>query len=249
MVNLAFKVAIVSSFVTAVVLHDGGADRPLAASESAISAATTPAQEAPATEAPHIASQPPVKAAAVSPNPTNPALLGEIPETSQDVAASAFSAEVLRLSAEADQVDGLWLAYKQTCGVRISRHYDFGREWFSIWDRAAEATVDSPVCSEGLRHVRQAGEIVGREILKARATARQGLLNRGTEVGMLRWNALQWPQFEEDGARRPSRAAASSLPPPVRYADAPAGGGRSGPRPRRSPEGTILQSFARRGAR
>jgi hypothetical protein len=217
MLNLALKVAIVSSFVTAFVLH-GGVERPVAASEPAVSATTPPAQDAPA---PHTAPQTPANGSAALPNPAGPALLGEIPETSQDVAASAFSAEVLRLSAEADQVDGVWSTYKQACGVRISRHYDFGREWFSIWDRAAEATVDSSSCSEGLRRVRQAGEKVGREILKARATARQGLLNRGTEIGMLRWNALQWPQFEEDGARRPSRAATSAVPPPVRSADAP----------------------------
>jgi hypothetical protein len=215
MMNLALKVAIVSSFVTAFVLHGGGAERPVAASEAVTSAVPTPMQEAPAAEAAHTAAQTPDKATAVAPSPANPALLGEIPETSQDVAASAFSAEVLRLSTAADEVDRLWFDYKQACEVRMSRHYDFGREWFSIWDRAAEATVDSPACSEGLRRVRQAGEKVGRDILKARATARQGMLNRGTEVGMFRWNALQWPQFEEDRARRTADDGSSkrSSPP------------------------------------
>jgi hypothetical protein len=216
MMNLALKVAIVSSFVTAFVLHGGGAERPVAASEPATPAGPATAEESAASAA--RVTQTPARGSTLPPSPVSPALLGEIPETSQDLAASAFAAEVARLSSEADEVDRLWQVYKDECGVQVSRHYDFGREWFSIWDRAAEASVDAPRCGDGLRRVRQAGEKVGREILKARATARQGVLNRGTEIGMFRWNALQWPQFEEEGARH-SPPAAPSVPTPARSAD------------------------------
>jgi hypothetical protein len=219
MMNLALKVAIVSGFVTAFVFRGGGTEeRPAAASEPATPRPTT-ALEAPVASPARGISEAPSHAPVAPPNPTNAAVPVEIPETSQDLAASAFSTEVLRLSAEADEVDALWNSYKEKCGVRVSRHYDFGREWFSIWDRAAEASIDTPGCGEDLRRLRQAGEKVGRDILKARAMARQGLLDRGTEIGMLRWNAVQWLQFEEDVPRRSPRPASSPAPAPTRSAD------------------------------
>jgi hypothetical protein len=107
----------------------------------------------------------------------------------QDLAASSFAVDVLRLSSQADGVDLLWQAYKEECGVRVRRRYDFGREWFSIWDRAAEPTIDAPGCGAMLGRLWQAGEKVRRGLMRTRARAH---LSPGTEIGMLRWHALQW---------------------------------------------------------
>ena len=130
--------------------------------------------------------------------PAIPRLAGALPSSSpQDVAARAFAADVVRLSGEADGVDRLWRAYKAECGVREGRQYDFGRAWFALWDRSAEPTVVSPVCSGILWRLLQSGEGVRRELLEARAVAKRAALPTGTEIGMLRWNGLQWLRAEE----------------------------------------------------
>lgn len=209
MTDLALKLALFSGFVTALALQgDRGAQRPAVASEPV--AAKFP--EASGPSAPRAAPQTPSKASLGRPRPvesvtqptgsswplhpavpSHPGLPAEAPETSQDLAASDFAVEVARLSAEADGVDRFWQVYKAECGVRVGRQYDFGREWFSIWDRAAEATIDAPACSEALWRVLQAGENVRHDLLRARATAQRAVLDPGTEIGTLRWHALQWP--------------------------------------------------------
>ena len=106
----------------------------------------------------------------------SPGWPGELPSSSpQDVAARAFAADVVRLSGEADGVDRLWRAYKAECGVREGR----------------------PVCSGILWRLLQSGEGVRRELLEARAVAKRAALPTGTEIGMLRWNGLQWLRAEE----------------------------------------------------
>jgi hypothetical protein len=110
----------------------------------------------------------------------------------QDLAAKNFAVEVVRLSAEADAVDRLWHVYKAECGVRVGRQYDYGREWFALWDRAAEPSVEARGCSEILWRLLRDGEGVRRDLTRARANAKDRL-DPGTEVGMLRWHSLQWP--------------------------------------------------------
>lgn len=124
-----------------------------------------------------------------------PPLPKELPDGhpgAQDLAAKNFAVEVVRLSAEADAVDRLWHVYKAECGVRVSRQYDYGREWFALWDRAAEPTVEARGCSEILWRLLRNGENVRRDLTRARATAKN-VVDPGTEVGMLRWHSLQWP--------------------------------------------------------
>jgi hypothetical protein len=108
---------------------------------------------------------------------------------------------VIRLSRDADAIDRLWLIYKAECGVRVGRQYAFGREWFAIWDRAAQPTIDARNCSDVLWRLLQGGESVRRDLGRARATARAAL-DPGTEIGMLRWHALEWPQLEDRASAR-----------------------------------------------
>ena len=117
-------------------------------------------------------------------------------QATQDLAAKAFATEVIRLSREADALDRLWLVYKAECGVRVSRQYEFGREWFALWDRAAQPTIDARGCSDVLWRLLQGGDTVRRDLTRAR-TAAHAALDSGTEIGMLRWHALQWPQLED----------------------------------------------------
>jgi hypothetical protein len=223
--NLALKVAVVSGFVAAFVFHgDGVEQRGAVASEPRPRAVAPGSPDAVATGAQGSAPSTPL-GAPQAPVPS---------ETVPKQAASSFADEVLRLSAEADRVDRLWLGYKGGCGVRVSREYDFGREWFAVWDRAADPTIDAPRCGDVLRRIREVGDKVGRDILKARAAAHQAGLDRGTEIGMLRWHALHWPQFEEEypePSRRNARPVAASTKPPETPGLGQEGGRRAAPVP------------------
>lgn len=123
------------------------------------------------------------------------------PQAAQDLAAKTFAAEVIRLSREADAIDRVWLVYKGQCGVRVSRQYAFGREWFALWDRAAQPAIDARGCSDLLWRLLQSGENVRRDLGRVRATARAAL-DPGTEIGMLRWHSLQWSQLEDRASTR-----------------------------------------------
>ena len=114
----------------------------------------------------------------------------------QEVAAQAFATDVARLSEEADAVDRLWHAYKAQCGARGGRRHDFGREWFALWDRSFEPTLATPACGELLSRLLQSGNSLRRELLETRAMAGRVALTPGTEVGMLRWHSLQWPEAD-----------------------------------------------------
>ena len=213
--SLGLKKAVVAGFATVFSFTGGGGDEPVTAGSVATAVPPTAADTS-NTSAPRVDSR---TQAAVQPPPleilppasgnpgapsgvrlNNGVLSDAPPETTRDQAASSFAAEVLRLSSEADKVDDLWQVYKDKCRVQVGRQYAFGREWFSVIDRAAAQTVGGQGCDDLLRRLRQAGENLGREIQQARTAARQAFLDRGTENGMLRWHALHWPQFDdEDG--------------------------------------------------
>jgi hypothetical protein len=193
MMNLGLKLAIPSAFVAVLIfLGEGVEQRRESVSEPDSPPSPTAFSDAATPSGPPAI---PPKADERAPSAVSP-----------PSAATSFAAEVLRLSAEADDVDRLWQAYKEECGVRVSRQYDFGREWFSIWDRAAEPNINAPGCSDLLGRLRQAGEKIRRDVQRARASSHQA---RGTEIGMLRWHALQWPQLEEASSERPRRSAAA----------------------------------------
>jgi hypothetical protein len=229
MLNLGFKVAIVSG-VMALVFHGDDAERWQVNTDSVAPVMPAVAREATAPKTASVASESTCSSPSLPPNPVNPVLPAATPETPEDLAASSFAAEVRRLSAEADEVDRQWEAYKQACGVRVSHPHDFGREWFALWDRAAAPTVDSPDCAKGLEAVRQSGERIRGDLLRARAIAP---LTRGTETGMLRWHALEWPQLDRAPEPHPSLAT----PTPTSASPRPAED-----QPRRTPRNKVAAS-------
>jgi hypothetical protein len=210
MMSLISKLTIVSGFVAALVVYGGGLEeRRAAASESPSRLDAIPQASPEAPVVPHKVEPTPSTTGPLLPRPAGAPLdlgsPGEAAETPQDAAASSFASEMLRLSVAADGVDRLWQAYKERCGVRVSRRYDFGREWFAVWDRAADPTLHAPGCGDLLVRVREAGEKVRRETVRARAKAHQA---RGTEIGMLRWHGLLWPPLQEESPQRPPKSGA-----------------------------------------
>ena len=106
--------------------------------------------------------------------------------------AHAFATAVLRLSAEADAIDRVWRAYGSGCQVSVGRSYDFGREWFALWDQAIESRATSAECAEMLQWLVDHGETLRRDLASALSQARRARLPAETVEGMLRWHSLEW---------------------------------------------------------
>src|SRR5262245_35608952 len=81
-----------------------------------------------------------------------PSVPAALPEETPGLPAQGFAADVARLAARADAVDAAWSAYQGACAPRVGRTYDFGREWFALWDRAVEPGT-GPGCAEALGRV------------------------------------------------------------------------------------------------
>ena len=105
--------------------------------------------------------------------------------------AATFAAAISRLSDEADGVDRLWQAYRSQCyGLALKSTYNgFGREWFEVLDVPA-GRPPSAECGDMRELIIKTGGGVRDDVRRAVLAARQGQLDRGTEVGMLRWNLL-----------------------------------------------------------
>lgn len=106
--------------------------------------------------------------------------------------AGDFALEVLRLSARADAVDGLWQAYRSRCQPEDVHGYDFGREWFALWDRALVPGTRDAGCGELLRQVVVEGGAVLAGLTNADSMARHSGVSAPTIHGMVRWNGLEW---------------------------------------------------------
>ncbi len=113
-------------------------------------------------------------------------------EPAPNPTAAAFAAAISRLSDEADGVDRLWQAYRAQCygPSQKSGYNGFGREWFEILDAPA-GRPPSAECGDMRELISQTGAGVRDDVRRAVLAARQGQLDRGTEVGMLRWNSLE----------------------------------------------------------
>jgi len=153
-----------------------------AAADPADGSLATPADE---TQAPPAASPPPTPPQA-EPNAIAPAIVD------RDEQARAFAAEVVRLSGEADAVDLVWSAYKSNCQVAVGRAYDYGREWFAVWDRAVDARASTAECTQLMQRLLETGERVRRGLASVREAALRAGLPPETVHGMLRWHGLEW---------------------------------------------------------
>jgi hypothetical protein len=117
---------------------------------------------------------------------------GPVESNDRDDAAHAFAIAVLRMSAEADAIDRVWRTYGRDCQVSVGRSYDFGREWFAIWDQAVQPRVTSAECAALLQWLADKGEALRHDLAAAQNGARRARLPEETVEGMLRWHSLEW---------------------------------------------------------
>jgi hypothetical protein len=133
-----------------------------------------------------------LSAQTAQPEPARVEISALAPDPPKDPRVAAFAAAIQRLSDDADGVDRLWQAYRSQCVERRDGPtYDgFGREWFGILDAPGNHPADSE-CGEMRHFIRRTGGSVREDVRRAVAAARAANLDRGTEVGMLRWNSLE----------------------------------------------------------
>jgi hypothetical protein len=76
--------------------------------------------------------------------------------------------------------------------VSVGRSYDFGREWFALWDQAVESRGTGADCAEMLQWIVDHGETLRRDLTGALNEARRARVPEETLEGMLRWHSLEW---------------------------------------------------------
>jgi hypothetical protein len=122
-----------------------------------------------------------------------------------DGASRDFATLVTRLSAQADGVDRLWQVYRTRCERGVPNGYEFGREWFALWDRALVPTSSDAGCASLLQRVVVEGGGILMELTAADAAARHDGVSPMTIHGMVRWNGLEWRPLAGAETRRASR--------------------------------------------
>ena len=114
------------------------------------------------------------------------------PDAALTTAARDFAAEVTLLTAQADAVDRLWRAYRARCQPEPVGGYDFGREWFVLWDRAELPRFADGACEELLQGVVVKGGTVLTDLTAADSKARLAGVPEATIHALARWNSLEW---------------------------------------------------------
>jgi len=124
-------------------------------------------------------------------------------------AARAFAAEISRLSTRADAVDRVWQVYRARCQPEAVKGYDFGREWFALWDRSLVPTPKDAGCGNLLQQVVAEGGTVLMSLTAADSLARHSGVSTATIHGTVRWNGLEWWPLTARATEQASRQAAN----------------------------------------
>jgi len=109
-----------------------------------------------------------------------------------EAASREFAAEIQRLSGQAEAVDRVWNVYRGGCQPEVRMGYDFGREWFALWDRAFASRSNDAACGELLQRVAAEGGPILMGLTAAASAARRSQVPVATIQGMVRWHGLEW---------------------------------------------------------
>jgi hypothetical protein len=104
----------------------------------------------------------------------------------------AFAEQVATLAQQADRVDALWDDFKTTCSVTLRSSYADGRDWFSLWDNAAQVDVSSGACRDLFNQVVGRGEAVKGGMVRAEEAARAANLVPGELRATRRRHSMEW---------------------------------------------------------
>lgn len=103
-----------------------------------------------------------------------------------------FADQVAGLARQAGEVDGSWNAFRTACSVTLKSTYLEGRDWFSLWDNAAQMDVTSGHCRDLFNQVVGQGETVKAGMVGAEEAARKAALEPGELRDVRRRYAMEW---------------------------------------------------------
>ena len=112
--------------------------------------------------------------------------------TPEAASLRSFADQVAGLARQAGEVDGSWNAFRTACSVTLKSTYLEGRDWFSLWDNAAQMDVTSGHCRDLFNQVVGQGETVKAGMVGAEEAARKAALEPGELRDVRRRYAMEW---------------------------------------------------------
>lgn len=107
-------------------------------------------------------------------------------------ALRTFADQVAALARQAAHVDALWSDFITSCSATVQSSYSEGRDWFSLWDGAAQMDVTSGNCRDLFNQIVAHGESVKTGMVGAEEAARKAALAPGDLRDVRRQYAMEW---------------------------------------------------------
>jgi hypothetical protein len=127
-----------------------------------------------------VKSVPPTGRATVpAPQPTSQAQATPAPVVllgADSPAGRAFDERIAAIALDANRVDGLWSAFRNSCDVKLTGSYSGSREWTSLWTNSARSDLSSGFCRDLFNQIVGLGDTVSRAMAAAEDGVRETLL-------------------------------------------------------------------------
>ena len=127
--------------------------------------------------APPTAANAPRPAPRATTAPQTEATPGPVVLVGADSAAGrAFDERVATIALDANRVDGLWNAFRNSCDVKTTGTFGGSREWTALWTNSSRADLSSGFCRDLFNQIVGLGDTVSRAMAGAEDGVRETLL-------------------------------------------------------------------------
>jgi len=117
----------------------------------------------------------PAPRAAVAPQ-TEPAPGTVVLLGADSAAGRGFDERVAAIALDANRVDGLWSAFRNSCDAKLTGSFGGSREWTSLWTNQAKADLSSGFCRDLFNQIVGLGDTVSKAMAGAEEGVRETLL-------------------------------------------------------------------------
>jgi hypothetical protein len=91
-------------------------------------------------------------------------------------AGRAFDERVGAIALDANRVDGLWSAFRNSCDAKLTGSFGGSREWTSLWTNQAKGDLSSGFCRDLFNQIVGLGDTVSKAMAGAEDGVRETLL-------------------------------------------------------------------------
>ncbi len=91
-------------------------------------------------------------------------------------AGRAFYERVAVIALDANRVDGLWSAFRNSCDATLTGSFTGNREWTALWTNQAKSDLSSGFCRDLFNQIVNQGDGVSRAMASAEESVREQLL-------------------------------------------------------------------------